>query len=56
MSSGSVPVPGQSDAENFTQTLDSMAIMGFTKEELTGEEREKRGRELEMEIRWSGWR
>ncbi|XP_031431549.1 myosin-10 isoform X3 [Clupea harengus] len=36
MSSGSVPVPGQSDAENFTQTLDSMAIMGFTKEELTG--------------------
>ncbi|XP_037392941.1 myosin-10 isoform X2 [Pygocentrus nattereri] len=32
---GSVPVPGQSDAENFTQTMDSMNIMGFTQEEST---------------------
>lgn len=32
---GSVPVPGQSDAENFTQTMDSMNIMGFTQEECT---------------------
>ncbi|XP_068180853.1 myosin-10 isoform X2 [Antennarius striatus] len=30
---GSIPLPGQSDSENFTQTMDSMAIMGFTKEE-----------------------
>ncbi|XP_013860188.1 myosin-10 isoform X5 [Austrofundulus limnaeus] len=30
---GSVPVPGQSDSENFTQTMDSMGIMGFTPEE-----------------------
>lgn len=30
---GSIPVPGQSDSENFTQTMDSMAIMGFTPEE-----------------------
>ncbi|XP_078143121.1 uncharacterized protein myh14 [Centroberyx gerrardi] len=34
LSGGSIPVPGQSDAENFTQTMDSMAIMGFTPEEL----------------------
>ncbi|XP_055020196.1 myosin-10 isoform X2 [Boleophthalmus pectinirostris] len=33
LSGGSVPVPGQSDSENFTQTMDSMAIMGFTPEE-----------------------
>uniref|UniRef100_A0A3B3SL12 Myosin, heavy chain 14, non-muscle n=1 Tax=Paramormyrops kingsleyae TaxID=1676925 RepID=A0A3B3SL12_9TELE len=33
LSGGSIPVPGQSDAENFTQTMDSMTIMGFTKEE-----------------------
>ncbi|KAM4735353.1 uncharacterized protein myh14 isoform 6-T6 [Anableps anableps] len=33
LSGGSVPVPGQSDAENFTQTMDSVAIMGFTPEE-----------------------
>ncbi|TSK34818.1 Myosin-10 [Bagarius yarrelli] len=32
---GSVPVPGQSDSENFTQTMDSMNIMGFTQEECT---------------------
>ncbi|RXN24563.1 myosin-10-like isoform X6 [Labeo rohita] len=32
---GSLPVPGQSDSENFTQTMDSMAIMGFTQEEST---------------------
>lgn len=30
---GSIHVPGQSDSENFTQTMDSMAIMGFTEEE-----------------------
>ncbi|XP_055065679.2 uncharacterized protein myh14 isoform X3 [Misgurnus anguillicaudatus] len=30
---GSLPVPGQSDAENFTQTMDSMTIMGFSNEE-----------------------
>ncbi|XP_068616663.1 myosin-10 [Brachionichthys hirsutus] len=30
---GSIPLPGQSDSENFNQTMDSMAIMGFTKEE-----------------------
>uniref|UniRef100_A0A3Q3EWP1 Myosin-10-like n=1 Tax=Kryptolebias marmoratus TaxID=37003 RepID=A0A3Q3EWP1_KRYMA len=30
---GSIPVPGQSDSENFTQTMDSMAIMGFNPEE-----------------------
>lgn len=34
LSGGSIPVPGQSDAENFTQTMDSMAIMGFSPEEL----------------------
>ncbi|XP_032413182.1 myosin-10 isoform X1 [Xiphophorus hellerii] len=33
LSGGSIPVPGQSDAENFTQTMDSVAIMGFTPEE-----------------------
>ncbi|XP_074539208.1 uncharacterized protein myh14 isoform X1 [Halichoeres trimaculatus] len=33
LSGGSVPVPGQSDAENFTQTMDSMTIMGFTPDE-----------------------
>ncbi|KAM4600471.1 uncharacterized protein myh14 [Polymixia lowei] len=33
LSGGSIPVPGQSDAENFTQTMDSMVIMGFTPEE-----------------------
>nr|XP_005157991.1 myosin-10 isoform X6 [Danio rerio] len=32
---GSLPVPGQSDSENFTQTMDSMTIMGFTQEEST---------------------
>ncbi|XP_051576348.1 myosin-10-like [Myxocyprinus asiaticus] len=32
---GSLPVPGQSDSENFTQTMDSFAIMGFTQEEST---------------------
>ncbi|TRY94294.1 hypothetical protein DNTS_030381 [Danionella cerebrum] len=32
---GSLPVPGQSDSENFTQTMDSMSIMGFTQEECT---------------------
>ncbi|XP_039550441.1 myosin-10 isoform X4 [Pimephales promelas] len=30
---GSLPVPGQSDSENFTQTMDSVTIMGFTQEE-----------------------
>uniref|UniRef100_A0AAX7UIL0 Myosin, heavy chain 14, non-muscle n=1 Tax=Astatotilapia calliptera TaxID=8154 RepID=A0AAX7UIL0_ASTCA len=34
LSGGSIPVPGQSDSENFTQTMDSMAIMGFNPEEL----------------------
>uniref|UniRef100_A0A3P9KFX2 Myosin, heavy chain 14, non-muscle n=1 Tax=Oryzias latipes TaxID=8090 RepID=A0A3P9KFX2_ORYLA len=33
LTGGSIPVPGQSDSENFTQTMDSMAIMGFTAEE-----------------------
>ncbi|XP_069393688.1 myosin-10 isoform X6 [Paralichthys olivaceus] len=33
LSGGSIPVPGQSDSDNFTQTMDSMAIMGFTPEE-----------------------
>uniref|UniRef100_A0A672GZA9 Myosin, heavy chain 14, non-muscle n=1 Tax=Salarias fasciatus TaxID=181472 RepID=A0A672GZA9_SALFA len=33
LSGGSIPVPGQSDSENFTQTMDSMAIMGFNPEE-----------------------
>ncbi|XP_072316167.1 uncharacterized protein myh14 isoform X3 [Eucyclogobius newberryi] len=33
LSGGSIPVPGQSDSENFTQTMDSMGIMGFTPEE-----------------------
>uniref|UniRef100_A0A673BTY3 Myosin, heavy chain 14, non-muscle n=1 Tax=Sphaeramia orbicularis TaxID=375764 RepID=A0A673BTY3_9TELE len=33
LSGGSIPVPGQSDSENFTQTMDSMVIMGFTPEE-----------------------
>uniref|UniRef100_A0A6Q2XZX3 Myosin, heavy chain 14, non-muscle n=1 Tax=Esox lucius TaxID=8010 RepID=A0A6Q2XZX3_ESOLU len=33
LSGGAIPVPGQSDADNFTQTMDSMAIMGFTPEE-----------------------
>ncbi|XP_053700207.1 myosin-10 isoform X2 [Synchiropus splendidus] len=33
LSGGSIPVPGQSDSENFTQTMDSMAIMGFSPEE-----------------------
>ncbi|XP_052434246.1 myosin-10 isoform X4 [Carassius gibelio] len=32
---GSLPVPGQSDSENFTQTMDSVTIMGFTQEEST---------------------
>ncbi|KAK1795182.1 hypothetical protein P4O66_010359, partial [Electrophorus voltai] len=32
---GSVPVPGQSDSENFSQTMDSMSIMGFTQDECT---------------------
>ncbi|XP_077453917.1 uncharacterized protein myh14 isoform X7 [Stigmatopora argus] len=35
LSGGSISVPGQSDSENFTQTMDSMAIMGFTPEECT---------------------
>nr|XP_020473206.1 myosin-10-like isoform X4 [Monopterus albus] len=35
LSGGSIPLPGQSDSENFTQTMDSMAIMGFTPEEST---------------------
>ncbi|XP_034030544.1 myosin-10 isoform X2 [Thalassophryne amazonica] len=35
LSGGFIPVPGQSDADNFTQTMDSMAIMGFTPEEST---------------------
>ncbi|XP_057195438.1 myosin-10 isoform X4 [Triplophysa rosa] len=30
---GSLPVTGQSDSENFTQTMDSMTIMGFSSEE-----------------------
>ncbi|XP_056299580.1 myosin-10 isoform X2 [Pseudoliparis swirei] len=33
LSGGSIPVAGQSDSENFTQTMDSMVIMGFTPEE-----------------------
>nr|XP_046255399.1 myosin-10 isoform X6 [Scatophagus argus] len=33
LTGGSIPLPGQSDSENFTQTMDSMAIMGFTSEE-----------------------
>ncbi len=32
---GSLPIPGQSDSENFTQTMDSVTIMGFTQEEST---------------------
>uniref|UniRef100_A0A672P0X0 Myosin-10-like n=1 Tax=Sinocyclocheilus grahami TaxID=75366 RepID=A0A672P0X0_SINGR len=32
---GSLPVSGQSDSENFTQTMDSVTIMGFTQEEST---------------------
>ncbi|XP_057689879.1 myosin-10 isoform X6 [Corythoichthys intestinalis] len=35
LSGGSITVPGQSDSENFTQTMDSMAIMGFTTDECT---------------------
>lgn len=45
LSGGSIPVPGQSDSENFTQTMDSMAIMGFIPEESIckrGDEREER--------------
>ncbi|XP_061677060.1 myosin-10 isoform X3 [Syngnathoides biaculeatus] len=34
LSGGTITVPGQSDAENFTQTMDSMAIMGFNPDEL----------------------
>ncbi|XP_049585467.1 myosin-10 isoform X2 [Syngnathus scovelli] len=34
LSGGAISVPGQSDGENFTQTMDSMAIMGFNPEEL----------------------
>ncbi|XP_054477243.1 myosin-10 [Anoplopoma fimbria] len=33
LSGGAIHVPGQSDSENFTQTMDSMAIMGFNPEE-----------------------
>uniref|UniRef100_A0AAV2MCR1 Myosin-10-like n=1 Tax=Knipowitschia caucasica TaxID=637954 RepID=A0AAV2MCR1_KNICA len=33
LSGGAIAVPGQSDSENFIQTMDSMAIMGFTPEE-----------------------
>ncbi|CAL8290473.1 unnamed protein product [Merluccius merluccius] len=33
LSGGSIPVPGQSDADNFTQTMDSMTIMGFSPDE-----------------------
>ncbi|XP_074509600.1 uncharacterized protein myh14 isoform X3 [Sebastes fasciatus] len=33
LSGGSIPVPGQSDSDNFTQTMDSMVIMGFNAEE-----------------------
>ncbi|KAG7469407.1 hypothetical protein MATL_G00128550 [Megalops atlanticus] len=33
LSGGSIPLPGQSDAENFAQTMDSMTIMGFSQEE-----------------------
>ncbi|XP_031708376.1 myosin-10 isoform X2 [Anarrhichthys ocellatus] len=33
LSGGSIPVPGQSDSDNFTQTMDSMVIMGFNPEE-----------------------
>uniref|UniRef100_A0AAY4AAL5 Myosin, heavy chain 14, non-muscle n=1 Tax=Denticeps clupeoides TaxID=299321 RepID=A0AAY4AAL5_9TELE len=36
LSNGAVPVPGQNDSENFTQTMDSMTIMGFSQEEATG--------------------
>ncbi|XP_062394116.1 LOW QUALITY PROTEIN: myosin-10 [Sardina pilchardus] len=36
LSGGSIAVTGQSESENFTQTMDSMAIMGFTPEEMTG--------------------
>ncbi|XP_058602225.1 myosin-10 isoform X8 [Onychostoma macrolepis] len=32
---GSLPIPGQSDSENFTQTMDSVTIMGFNQEEST---------------------
>lgn len=48
LSGGSIPVPGQSDSENFTQTMDSMAIMGFNPEELLCKTRqcEKRGSSL----------
>ncbi|XP_030640888.1 myosin-10 isoform X2 [Chanos chanos] len=35
LSGGSIMVPGQSDSENFTQTMDSMNIMGFSPEEST---------------------
>lgn len=33
LTGGSIPVPGQSDSENFIQTMDSMDIMGFTPDE-----------------------
>uniref|UniRef100_A0A8C5AZD2 Myosin, heavy chain 14, non-muscle n=1 Tax=Gadus morhua TaxID=8049 RepID=A0A8C5AZD2_GADMO len=33
LSGGSIPIPGQSDADNFTQTMESMTIMGFNPDE-----------------------
>ncbi|XP_051789956.1 myosin-11 isoform X3 [Erpetoichthys calabaricus] len=35
LSAGHVPIPGQQDNEMFDETLDAMAIMGFTEEEQT---------------------
>lgn len=55
LSGGSIPVPGQSDSENFTQTMDSMAIMGFTPEESlckSGDDRESEKEVLLLHI-WS---
>lgn len=44
LSGGSIHVPGQSDSENFTQTMDSMVIMGFTPEESLCKTEEKHRR------------
>lgn len=47
LSGGSIPVTGQSDSENFTQTMDSMAIMGFIPEESLCKTGEREGEETE---------
>ncbi|XP_056141976.1 myosin-10 [Lampris incognitus] len=33
LSGGSIPLPSQNESDNFTQTMDSMVIMGFSPEE-----------------------